>query len=120
MSPYAGESRWSEGIKYNGSAPDLGYYESENAQSGIGTITSATASSRLSLVQAHCGLVIIQVDNVLSTDELTLNVYDMEGRVVAARQFNGSTTSINLPAVNGILIINVTGRDLNESVKVTL
>lgn len=120
VSPYAGESRWSEGIKYNGSAPDLGYYESENAQSGIGTITSVTASSRLSLVQAHCGLVIIQVDNVLSTDELTLNVYDMEGRVVATRQFNGSTTSINLPAVNGILIINVTGRDLNESVKVTL
>lgn len=120
VSPYSGESRWAEGIKYNGLAPDLGYYESDGCQGGVGAIESSASGRRLSLVKAHCGLVILQVDGVTPTDELVLGIYGMDGHIVAEKAFCGSTTSVNLPEADGVFILNVKGKTVNESVKISL
>lgn len=117
--PYQGEVVTAEGIKYNGAAPDLGCFETTDATS-IGTITSVKSDGRcVGIVQAKCGLVVLSVAGARACDAYQLVVCDAAGNTLGRKTFNGGATSISLPASCGrILVLNVAGNGVNETLKV--
>lgn len=120
VTPYEGESPYSEGVIYNGAAPDLGAFET-GTPSGIQAIGSAVTSSKaLEVTRAECGLVILTVAGAQPTDVYTLTIVDLAGQVLQQRRFTGASTAISLPAGTGMTIANVTGNGTNASVKLGL
>lgn len=115
--PFAGESVWSNGIQYNGIAPDLGCFETEATSTGIANLAAADKSGRLTVTRAECGLLFITISGTSSTDVNTLNVIDMNGRTVRKLNVSGSTAQLNLAGVNpGLYIIRL--NDTNATIKV--
>lgn len=108
VASFEGESRWAEGIVFNGAAPDLGYWESGESN-GIARIEASRAGC-LSVVQTLSGLVLLTLEGAEATDLNVAEAYDATGRLVARKAFNGPTTSLTLPA--GVAIIRVGGQTL--------
>ena len=117
---YKGESRHSQGISYNGIAPDLGCFETDGQAAGIGHITTFTASRRIGLTPTVSGLVVVTIAGAKADDCYTLILTDASGRLLGRHEFIGSRTTIALPAVATMAVVTVSGRDLKETVKVTL
>ena len=115
-------------IEYSGVAPDLGAFE-QGLQSKVveyGKLTSIEAvssadngSNGISMVQAFNGMVIVNVAGAKASDKFVLTLYSLSGQKLGEHTFNGTNTSIYLPAGNQIIILNVKGRGFNQSVKIS-
>lgn len=116
-------------INYAGNAPDLGAYElgldpkkvDFGTAAGIGFIKGAESDGKaVKLVQAFNGMVILSVSGAQARDKFTVSAYSMNGALVGQHSFNGTNTSIYLPDNEGMLLLKVQGRGVNETVKVAL
>lgn len=112
---YTGESRWSVGIKYNGTAPDLGCFET-GTPTAIGHVTVADTNSKLSIVQCQNGMLIISTPQLsaLSSQLSTLYCYSTSGKLLGKKTFIGNTTSFYLNTTEQVVILK-TG---NNSIKI--
>lgn len=99
VSPYAGESYRSMGISYEGSAPDLGAWETP-AATAIASVSDGVggAAVRCKVARTECGLAIVTVPGATATEVHTLTVSDTAGRTVARKTFSGAQTAVMLPA----------------------
>lgn len=114
-------------IQYVGEAPDLGALENglsiKNVKpgfitSGIGYIESSESDGKsVHLVQAFNGMVIVNVTGAQAKDVYTVSAVQMDGKLLGRHQFNGTNTSIYLPNVKGIILLKVSGKGVNETVK---
>ncbi len=120
VTPYSGESRSSVGILYNGTAPDLGCFETGESSTGIGRIKTMNGNGHVSLTQTESGMVVVSVAGAEASDSYQLQVADAAGRVYSQHHFNGANTSIYLPSVRGIVMLTVSGQGMKESVKLVL
>lgn len=118
-------------IRYEGSAPDLGAFEQGllakdvvfggHEATGIGTIRSAESDgAKVTVRQAFNGMVLLSVQGATAKDRFTLNAYSANGTLVGSHQFNGTGTAVYLPATHGVLLLKVTGRGVNETVKAVM
>lgn len=115
--PYAGESPLSIGIKFNGTAPDLGCFETDNSSAVNGIAADIAASNSLSVMKTNGGLLILTVEGASSNDEFALNVYTLTGERILTKTFRGPNTMIEMPVCNGVAILNISGENYNESIK---
>ncbi len=115
-------------IKYAGTAPDLGAFEvgltSKSVRSGIvtaiETVNQAPNTKKVNLVQAFNGMVVVSVDGGQAADEYTINAYDVNGALLGQHKFNGTNTSIFLPATKGVIILKVNGKSVNQTIKAVM
>lgn len=122
VAPYDGESRYAEGIRYGGHAPDLGYYETD-IQSGITrpTLSATPGSGSLHAVVSHSGLLMVTVDGAVADSRHFMALYDMSGRQLGHMYFTGNTATVQLNAPAGtILLVRVTGNGVDASLKVRM
>ncbi|MDE5785581.1 MAG: right-handed parallel beta-helix repeat-containing protein, partial [Duncaniella sp.] len=108
VSPYAGQSVHSTGITYNGTAPDLGCFETPADPASISDIAADAAGDALTatVTAARCGLVVLNVGGLDATHTSTAMACDLSGRVLTAVNFTGSTVSLELQGVKGVVIIS--------------
>ncbi|MBD5344839.1 MAG: hypothetical protein HDR90_07645 [Bacteroides sp.] len=108
VAPYPGESVHSTGIVYYGAAPDLGCFET-GSPSGIGEIQAAghAADLRATLTAARCGLIVVTVEGLDAADTSTAMACDVNGRMLAAVTFSGSTASLDLRGHSGVAIVTL-------------
>lgn len=119
VAAYSGESRYSVGITYNGTAPDLGCFETESTTGLHSVMVSERGSDRLSVSATQSGLLLVTLNGASAATEYRVALFDASGRVLTSHLFNGSTTAITLPSfAAGMLLVKVTGDDVNESRKV--
>ncbi|MCH5345669.1 MAG: right-handed parallel beta-helix repeat-containing protein [Muribaculaceae bacterium] len=109
VAPYAGQNPHAVGITFNGAAPDLGAFETGDP-AGIGPMTVVDASASLNVTRTANGLTIISVEGAKATDIYTIAAYTAAGDCLMSRQFNGTSTALNL-AARVPVIVNVTGAD---------
>lgn len=119
VTPYTGESRWSQGITFTGAAPDLGCFETDIASNIRHIYSTESSGKRLSVKQTAGGLVMVSVENG-GTATRNIAIYDINGMQLASQQFCGCTASLFLHGHQKALIIKVEGPDINESVKISL
>lgn len=77
-------------------------------------------TARRSPRQAFNGMVLLSVQGATAKDRFTLNAYSANGTLVGSHQFNGTGTAVYLPATHGVLLLKVTGRGVNETVKAVM
>ncbi len=110
VAPYNGESAHSVGILYNGTAPDLGCFETGGTLSGItapaADFTTANAIA-MEVTATRSGIVVITLPALAATDMSTAAVYDINGTLLTTVRFYGSTTSLNLRGHHGAAVIAV-------------
>lgn len=106
--PYPGQSVHSTGITYNGVAPDLGCFETPADPASIADVAADAAGCALTatVTTTRCGLVVLNVDGLDATSHSTATACDINGRVLAAVNFTGSTVSLELQGVRGVVIIS--------------
>ncbi len=120
-------------IAYTGSKPDLGAYEigltpkvvkfgnQDPETLGIGMIKSSQSNGhQVRLVQAFNGMVILSINGGKASEQYTVKAYNKAGQFLGEHKFNGTNTSIYLPGENGMLLLKVEGKGVNETVKVAL
>lgn len=108
-------------VVFNGAAPDLGWREFGQTSTAIQTIGSVDPSSkRINVVQAHNGMVVLDVDGSDASDEKVVIAYDAAGRMLGTTSFYGTSTGFNLPYAKGFLVLKVIGNNFNESIKITM
>lgn len=109
VTPFAGESLFSKGIKYSGIAPDLGCFETESEETGVKILEENSSKANLSatLSIAQCGLVIVQLENVETSEQSSALVFDRNGICVAAEKFTGPSVAIDLSGRKGIFFIQI-------------
>ena len=127
---YASQGVKVPAIRYTGTAPDLGAFELGlksktvafgKQTTGIGYIKNSKSSGKkVRLVQAFNGMVVVSVDGAQAKDKFVLSAYDASGALVGTHQFYGTNSSIYLPKTNGMLILKVTGKNTNETIKTTV
>lgn len=119
VAPYAGESRSSVGIKYEGFAPDLGCFETSSTTEIRDITVSESPSGRLDVCVVGNGLLIVTVKDAPAMAEYRVGIYDVSGRMIVFNDFIGSNTSLSIPSgIKGMIMIKVIGDDFNESRKV--
>lgn len=119
VEPFSGEHYDSFGISFNGSAPDLGCFETEESGSSVSLIKGTEGSRRLSIVQANCGLVVISVEGVGATEVSHLEAFNLAGNRLLDKSFSGATTSVSIDSKPGdVVILRATGSNLSESAKI--
>jgi hypothetical protein len=108
------------GIDYHGSAPDLGAYEYRGGTvNAIGRVKSTQSNgSKVSLTQTQSGIVLLTVSGAQAKERYQATVYDMHGRPMGKHAFNGSTTAIYLPQASQPMLLNVSGKGIDETVKI--
>ncbi|MDE6581138.1 MAG: right-handed parallel beta-helix repeat-containing protein [Duncaniella sp.] len=108
VAPYPGQSVHSTGITFNGTAPDLGCFET-GTPSGIEEIAAAAHASDLTatLTAARCGLVVLNVEGLQPGDTSTAMACDLSGKVLATVTFSGTTASLDLRGITGVVIVSV-------------
>ena len=111
--PTQGESRFALGINYNGTAPDLGCFETD-AETALRW--QEEEPSGLDVVQCRNGLLIITVRGN-STEEHLLRLHTPSGELLGTKVFTGTTTSIHLNTSEPIVILSVTGTSGKASIK---
>jgi len=118
-------------VKYAGAAPDLGAFEvnMESKQvvfgaaetDGIGRVVSAESDGRrVRLVQAFSGLVVLSVEGAKAAETYTVTAYDASGARLGRQRFNGTGTSFCLPRLSGIVLLQVSGPGLKETLKTVI
>lgn len=116
-------------IAFAGEAPDLGAYELGMAQKnvdfgtadGIGFINGTESDGKkVRLVQAFNGMVVLSVEGAKASDKYTVSAYTISGALLGSHAFNGTNTSVYLPKADGILLLKVAGKGVNETVKVAM
>ena len=108
------------GISYNGSAPDLGAYETDIVNA-IKAVTVGSNNNSLSIVRSTNGMIIVSLKGVVSSSEYTISLYNLSGSILCRHNFYGGTTSLNIPqSANGVCLLNVNGKGINESVKLII
>lgn len=127
---YASQGVKVPAIRYTGTAPDLGAFELGlksktvafgKQTTGIGYIQNSKSNGKkVRLVQAFNGMVVVSVDGAQAKDKFVLSAYDANGALVGTHQFYGTNSSIYLPKTNGMLILKVTGKNTNETIKTTV
>ena len=127
---YASQNVSVPAIRYAGEAPDLGAFELGlksksvsfgSATNGVGYIQSGKSDGkRVRLVQAFNGQVIVNVEGAQAKDKFAVSAYDANGTLLGTHNFNGTNTSIYLPAANGMILLKVSGNGLNETVKLVV
>lgn len=127
---YASQGVKVPAIRYTGTAPDLGAFELGlksktvafgKQTTGIGYIQNSKSNGKkVHLVQAFNGMVVVSVNGAQAKDKFVLSAYDASGALVGTHQFYGTNSSIYLPKTNGILILKVTGKNTNETIKTTV
>lgn len=116
--PYAGMSRFAQGITYNGTAPDLGCFETGETPTEIGRIESAVTDGHgISVVQCQDGLVLVTVPSD-ATEKTTLCAYNADGRQLGRKEFYGNTTAVYLPARQKVVVLTVKNAKFNDSIKI--
>lgn len=118
--PYPGESIKSVGIEYNGSAPDLGYYETGEASAVENITTDFPNNGMLEITSTVSGLTVVKLLNANPAGSYVGYVFDVTGRQIVSKQFTGCATVIEIPAFSGIAIICVSGENYQASAKVAL
>lgn len=121
VSSYKGESAAAIGIQYNGSAPDLGCFETEEA-TAIKPMLNAVSTTRqtIEVEKTVGGLCIITVPQAEEKSEYTLNVFDAAGRLIKAHNFYGKRTAVNLTKGQQFYILNVRGNNVHATLKIQL
>jgi len=118
VAPYEGESRVSRGIVFAGKAPDLGCFET-GVQTAIAQVRIGNYQSRrLTVVPTKNGLVLLTVANAAADDRFTVCAYNAAGAVIGQQIFTGANTAITVPASSGVVLLQVKGKGLAESIKV--
>ncbi|MDE6650566.1 MAG: right-handed parallel beta-helix repeat-containing protein [Muribaculaceae bacterium] len=119
--PFDGQNRYSTGIQYTGTAPDLGYRETDN-QLGVHQVTiSSNSSSALHAVATRNGSVILTVDGATATDSFSFVLTDINGRIIESGRFIGHTVTITPEAQPGtFLIVRVAGDNTDCAVKIKM
>ena len=115
-------------IEYSGAAPDLGAFEqgliakkvNYATADAIETISQAPGSKKVSLVQAFNGMVIVNVNGGIAHDQYTISAYSTNGSLLGQHKFNGTNTSIYLPAANGVVLLKVTGNGVDQTIKAVM
>ena len=96
-----------EGIAYNGTAPDLGAYETGNGTTGIRNTVTAEAADCLRITPTMGGRVMLSVCNASGSQRFCASIYDERGRLTARHGFAGSTTMLPETTGKGVFIIRV-------------
>ena len=96
-----------EGIAYNGTAPDLGAYETGNGTSGIRNTVTAEEADCLHITPTMGGRVMLSVCNASGSQRFCASIYDEKGRLTARHGFAGSTTMLPETTGKGVFIIRV-------------
>lgn len=106
--PYPGESRYAEGIKFKGAAPDLGYYEI-GGDSGIQPVLSlANKGDKLKGFVTASGELVVTVTGSAMEESHDVMISDLSGRIIYRSEFTGHTTTLPISAARGeILIVRV-------------
>ena len=68
-------------------------------------------------MKTNGGLLILTVEGASSNDEFALNVYTLTGERILTKTFRGPNTMIEMPVCNGVAILNISGENYNESIK---
>jgi len=119
VTPYAEESRYAVGITYNGTAPDLGCFETESTSSLRSVTVSERGDGRLTLTATQGGMLLVTLKDATSAAEYRVALFDASGRMLASHFFNGSTTAITLPSsLAGMMLVKVTGEGVNVGKKI--
>ncbi|MDE7096445.1 MAG: hypothetical protein K2O47_03015, partial [Muribaculaceae bacterium] len=119
--PFDGQNRYSTGIQYTGTAPDLGYRETDN-ELGVHQVTiSSNSSSALHAVATRNGSVILTIDGATATDSFSFVLTDINGRIIESGRFIGHTVTITPEAQPGtFLIVRVAGDNTDCAVKIKM
>ena len=107
-------------LKYNGTAPDLGAYETGET-TAVGRISAAHISTgKISVNQTASGMVLVTVNGASLSDSHKIIVSDINGAELASYDMIGSTTAISLPQAKGIIVLGVKGSVANETIKLMM
>lgn len=119
--PEQDQSRYAEGIRFAGAAPDLGYYE-EGLVSGVtAPQVSMAADCRLHAVVTRSGQLLMTVDGADASTRHTALLYDLGGRLVGTYAFAGHTALMSIDAPAGtMLILRVVGPSFADSLKIRM
>lgn len=121
VNPYDGESRYAEGILFNGLAPDLGCFETDGSTTKINVALSNKTKENISLCTTKSGLLLLTLYNATSTEEYKLCLYDVGGKLLYTKIFNGSNTTIPLTGLTkGMIMLKVTGEGVCEAAKILI
>jgi hypothetical protein len=82
--------------------------------------SSQSNGHQVRLVQAFNGMVILSINGGKASEQYTVKAYNKAGQFLGEHKFNGTNTSIYLPGENGMLLLKVEGKGVNETVKVAL
>lgn len=120
--PYSGESVNSKGITFNGNAPDLGCFETDDAQGGVKDLINNSISGNLSatVVVAKCGLVVVNVEGLDANDCSIASAYEQGGCCISSVKFSGTTVALDLSGKTGIVIIRISTPYGTDTLKVIL
>ncbi len=109
-------------IEYAGEAPDLGAFEFGltdktvsafgNEETGIRQTATNGTEKCIRVVRAFCGLSVVSVEGATASDRFQLYAYSIDGKLLVAKSFQGTNTSISLPD-NQPFVLKVTGRNFS-------
>ena len=95
------------GIAYNGTAPDLGAYETSYEVLGIRNTIAIEDTNDLHIKTTMGGRVMLNVCNASGTQHFNASIYDESGRLTARHDFVGATTMLPATIRKGVFIIRV-------------
>ena len=99
------------GIEYNGTAPDLGAYETSYGTAAIETAVSAETDGGIRFVRTNSGLLMLVINKTDGTAWFKADIYNAEGKTVASKTFAGTTTMLPVPQHRGVFIVKVENKN---------
>ena len=122
VAPFEGESRFSQGISWNGAAPDLGCFETGDAPTALQPIAvSESTESGLRLTRLRGGSVLIELEGwPAGNTACTVYAYGLSGRCLACKTFCGTATVLETTAAEGCAVVCIEGNGFRAAAKVVL
>ncbi len=110
------------GIAFNGTAPDLGAYEtSGTTTTGTADILADKTTDGIRLVRTHGGNIMLIVSRQSGAAHLKATVCDYTGKFVLTQSFSGTATLLHLPQQKGIFFVCVEdGKGWKDTAKFVL
>ena len=99
------------GIEYNGTAPDLGAYETSYGTAAIETAVSAETDGGIRFVRTNSGLLMLVINKTDGTAWFKADIYNAEGKTVASKTFAGTTSMLPVPQHRGVFIVKVENKN---------
>ena len=65
-------------------------------------------------------MVIVNVNGGIAHDQYTISAYSTNGSLLGQHKFNGTNTSIYLPAAYGVVLLKVTGNGVDQTIKAVM